>query len=131
VIFKLNPSGGQPIYLQLIRQIQHAIETGVLQDGDAMPGIRTLAEQLAVSHNTVAKAYTELEHEGSLELRHGSGAYISAKRGVKSRAERVRWAQERVRQCIEGLLEAGLTNEEIRRLCEAQLLYEAPVGRKR
>lgn len=131
VIFKLNPSGGQPIYLQIMQQIQHAVETGVLQDGDLMPGIRTLAEELAVSHNTIAKAYTELEHEGLLELRHGSGAYISARRGVRSRTERVRGAQERVRRCVEDLQEGGLTNDQIRRLFEAQLLLHEPTAVKK
>ncbi|HEY7338860.1 MAG TPA: GntR family transcriptional regulator [Bryobacteraceae bacterium] len=137
MIFRLNPSGGQPIYLQLMRQIQHAVETGVLKDGDVMPGIRTLAEELTVSHNTVAKAYTELEHQGLLDLRHGSGAYISVKRKVLSRTDTVRWAQEQVREFIARLREEGLADEEIRLLCEAELLYERPVteragaGRKR
>lgn len=135
MIFKLNPSGGQPIYLQLMRQIQHAVETGVLKDGDLMPGIRTLAEELAVSHNTIAKAYTELEHQGLLDLRHGSGAYISAKRNVRSRTDMVRWAQEQMREFIANLREEGLADEEIRRLCDAELLYESPgierAGRKR
>jgi GntR family transcriptional regulator len=137
MIFKLNPSGGQPIYLQLMRQIQHAVETGVLKDGDLMPGIRTLAEELAVSHNTVSKAYTELEHQGLLDLRHGSGAYICVKRNIRTRTETVRWAQEKVRELIASLREEGLADEEVRRLCEAELLYESPAieragaGRKR
>jgi GntR family transcriptional regulator len=123
VIFKLNPTAGQPLYLQLIQQVRHAVETGVLKDGDLMPGIRALAEELVVSHNTVAKAYTELEHEGLLELRHGSGAYVSARRGVKSRTERVRMAQERVRELVLSLQGDGLSNDEIHRLFEAELLY--------
>jgi len=123
VIFKLNPTAGQPLYLQLIQQVRHAVETGVLKDGDLMPGIRALAEELVVSHNTVAKAYTELEHEGLLELRHGSGAYVMARRGVKSRTERVRMAQERVRELVAALQLDGLSNNEIHRLFEAELLY--------
>ncbi len=55
-----------------------------------MPGIRTLAEELVVSHNTIAKAYTELQHMGLLELRHGSGAFIAAKRRGKVRTEQLR-----------------------------------------
>ena len=131
MIFKLNPSSGQPLYLQLMQQVRHAVETGVLQDGDLMPGIRTLAEELTVSHNTVAKAYTELQHEGLLELRHGSGAYISAERAVKSRAQRVRAAQERVRGLVARLQAEGLSEEEIYRLFEAEVLFSAPAMRKR
>lgn len=131
VTFTLNPSAGQPLYLQLIQQVRHAIETGVLQDGDLMPGIRTLAEQLVVSHNTIAKAYTELEHEGLLELRHGSGAFICAKRGTKSRSEKVRVAKDRVRELVESLREDGLSDQEIHRLFEAELFYETTGGRNR
>jgi GntR family transcriptional regulator len=125
VIFALNSSAGQPVYLQLMQQIRHAVETGVLQQGDQLPGIRTLAEQLVVSHNTVAKAYSELEHEGLLELRHGSGAYVTAKRRTKSRSEKVRLARNRVQTLIASLRQDGLSDEEIHRLFEAELFYPA------
>jgi GntR family transcriptional regulator len=108
-----------------MQQVRHAIETGVLQDGDLMPGIRTLAEELVVSHNTVAKAYTELEHEGLLELRHGSGAYVTAKRGVKSRTEKVQAAQQQVRELVKNLQARGLSSEEIHRLFEAEVFFTA------
>ena len=85
MFFRLNAASGQPLYLQLMEQVRHAVETGTLKDGDQMPGIRTLAEELVVSHNTVAKAYTELQHAGLLELRHGSGAYICAPKREKAR----------------------------------------------
>jgi GntR family transcriptional regulator len=131
MMFKLNPSAGQPLYLQLMQQIRHAVETGVLQDGDVLPGIRTLAEHLVVSHNTVAKAYSELEHEGLLDLRHGSGAYISAGRGVESRAEKLKRARDRVRTLVDSLEQQGFAEEEIRRLFEAELFYPALVEKKR
>ncbi|HEY6466927.1 MAG TPA: GntR family transcriptional regulator [Candidatus Acidoferrales bacterium] len=130
MIFKLNPSAGQPLYLQLIEQVRYAIETGVLQGGDQLPGIRTLAEQIAVSHNTVAKAYSELEHEGLLDLRHGSGAYVLAARSTKSQADRIRAAQERVRALVESLEDKGFSEEEIRRLFEAALLHARPSPRR-
>lgn len=129
MIFRLNASAGQPIYAQLIQQIQHAIESGVLQPGDQLPGIRTLAEELVVSHNTVVKAYSELEHEGLLELRHGSGAYISAKKSSKSRTERIALAKERVRTLVKALQRTGLSDQEIHRLFEAELFYRESKSR--
>ena len=114
-----------------MEQVRHAVETGVLQDGDQMPGIRTLAEELVVSHNTIAKAYTELQHMGLLELRHGSGAYISAKGLVTARTEDIRQAQRRVGELIESLHEEGFTSEEMRRLFEAQILNIDQLVRKR
>jgi GntR family transcriptional regulator len=129
MIFRVNSSSGQPLYLQLMEQVRHAVETGVLQDGDLMPSIRTLAEELVISHNTVAKAYLELQHEGLLELRHGSGAYISAPRGAKARSSKLLKAQERVRGVVDDLMGDGFAAEEIRRLFEAQLLHKSTGGR--
>ncbi|CAN5855302.1 GntR family transcriptional regulator [soil metagenome] len=126
MIFALNPSAGVPVYLQIMQQIRHAIDTGVLQRGDLLPGIRPLAQDLVVSHNTVAKAYSELQHEGLIELRHGSGAYISARRRSAPPAEAVRRAQQRVRGVVAALLEDGFAEEPIRRLFEAELLNALP-----
>jgi GntR family transcriptional regulator len=131
VTFKLNPQAGQPLYLQLMQQIRHAVDTGVLRAGDQLPGIRTLAEEMVVSHNTVAKAYSELEHDGVLELRHGSGAFIRPRSGSRSRSDKLRLAQERVRGLVESLQAEGLSEDEIRRIFEAELLYpEQPVARR-
>jgi GntR family transcriptional regulator len=129
MFFKLTPSTGQPLYLQLMQQIRHATETGALQDGDQLPGIRTLAEELVVSPNTVAKAYSELEHDGLLELRQGSGAFVCVKRRTQSLADRVRVARRRLRDLIEGLREEGLLDEEIKRAFEAELLYPVDLFR--
>lgn len=130
-MFKLNPQAGQPLYLQLMQQIRHAVETGVLRAEDQLPGIRTLAEKIVVSHNTVAKAYSELEHEGILELRHGSGAFIVPRSRAQSRSERFRNAQEKVRALVEILGHEGWSQEEIRRMFEAELFYPEQLTVKR
>ena len=129
--FKLIPAGGQPLYLQLMQQIRHATESGALRDGDQLPGIRTLAEQLVVSPNTVAKAYSELEHEGLLEVRHGTGAFVSLNRRGKGLAEHVSQAGQRVGRLIGDLRDEGLHDDEIRRVFEAQLLQARETARKR
>lgn len=127
MFFKLTPTTGQPLYVQLMQQIRHAAETGALQDGDQLPGIRTLAEELVVSPNTIVKAYSELEHEGLLELRQGSGAFVTLKRRTRMRADDIQIAHKRIRQLIERLREDGLQDDEIRRAFEAELLYPAEV----
>ncbi len=131
MFFKLTPTTGQPLYLQLMQQIQHATETGALRDGDQLPGIRTLAEELVVSPNTVARAYSELEHDGLLELRQGSGAFVCVERRTRSMADHVQAARRRIRDLIERLREEGLLDEEIKRAFEAELLYPAETVRKR
>ena len=104
---------------------------GLLQDGDQLPGIRTLAEELVVSPNTVVKAYTELENQGLLELRQGSGAFLTLDRRARHRTDCVQHAHRRIRDVIGQLREDGLLDEEIRRAFEAELLYPAESLRKR
>jgi GntR family transcriptional regulator len=131
VIFRLQPTAGQPLYLQLMQQIRHAVESGALHDGDQLPGIRTLAEELVVSPNTIAKAYSELEHEGVLELRQGSGAFVCASRRARSLAHNIQAASKSVTLLVEQLRESDLSDEEIRRMFEAALFHQAEVTRKR
>src|SRR6185503_7938015 len=121
MLFRPNPSSGVPIYLQLMEQVQHAIETGALRPGEQLPGIRPLAEELVINPNTVAKAYRELEHEGLLELRHGSGAFVSEQAGAKKVTNKLRAAQLVVVAAVERLRARGVSDEEIRRMFEAEL----------
>src|SRR6202165_5604533 len=121
MLFRPNPSLGVPIYLQLMEQVKHAIETGALRAGEQLPGIRPPAEELVINPNTVAKAYRELEHEGIIELRHGAGAFVSANARGKKLADRLRGGQTVVASAVEKLRARGLTDEEIRRLFEAEL----------
>ncbi len=128
MLFRPNPSSGVPIYLQLMEQVKHAVETGALRAGEQLPGIRPLAEQLVINPNTVAKAYRELEHEGVIELRHGAGAFVSASPKAGRAAEKLRAAQAIVSGAIEKLQARGLTEEEIRRLFEAELAGLSSAG---
>jgi GntR family transcriptional regulator len=102
-----------------MEQIKHAIETGSLQAGDQLPTIRKLAEDLVMNPNTVVRAYRELQHEGVIELRHGSGAFISE--AVAGQTRVTRKAQAIVQSALERLLALGLTEDEARRLFENEL----------
>src|SRR5215467_88885 len=99
--FRLNASSGVPLYVQLMEQVKHAVETGALRAGDQLPAIRKLAEELVMNPNTVVRAYRELEHEGIVELRHGSGAFVTD--AVVGRGRLMRKGQGVVRSAIERL----------------------------
>ena len=118
-MFRVNPSSGIPLYLQLMEQVKHAVETGALREGDRLPTIRKVAEDLVMNPNTVVRAYRELEHEGVVELRHGSGAYIKATSG--NRARLVHEAQRVMHTTIERLISRGISKEELRRVFESEL----------
>jgi GntR family transcriptional regulator len=117
--FILNPSSGVPLYLQLMEQVKHAVETGALRPGDQLPTIRALAQELVMNSNTVVRAYRELEHQGIVVLRHGLGAFITG--SVEERAKVMRKAQTVVQSAVERLRSLGATQEEIRRLFENEL----------
>ena len=129
MIVRPNPSLGVPIYLQLVQQVKHAIEIGALRPGDQLPSIRPLAEELVINANTVAKAYRELEREGVVELRQGAGAFVAARaRARHGDADKFRGAQPVVAEAIEKLRARGLSDDEIRRLIEAELAGFSKAG---
>lgn len=75
--FKLDPKTGIPFYRQIIDQIKFGIAAGKLKTGEQLPTVRSLAVQLKVNLNTVAKAYRELEIQRILETQQGTGTFIN------------------------------------------------------
>ena len=102
-----------------MEQVKHAVETGALREGDQLPTIRKLAEDLVMNPNTVARAYRELEHEAVLEVKHGSGAFI--KGSVAARSGLIHKAQTIMRAAVGRLALLGLTDDELRRVFENEL----------
>ena len=119
MIPRLNPASGVPLYLQLIEQVKHSIETGAIRAGEQLPSVRQMAENLVINPNTVARAYRELEHEGIIELKHGSGAFI--RESIVPREKLMQRAQTVVRSALDQLESFDLSEDEIRRLLENEL----------
>jgi GntR family transcriptional regulator len=127
--FKVNLASGVPIYLQLMERFRHAVESCLLAPGDQLPAIRTLAQQLVISPNTVVKVYTELDREGIIELRHGVGAFVLDAERHRDRGKEIRVAKNLVRGFVERLQKQGFTTDEIRRFVEAELNLTAEEAR--
>ena len=66
-----------PVHVQLEEQIKHLILTGKFTVGSRLPSIRALAGYLRVNRNTVARVISDLEREGYVESRRGSGVYVA------------------------------------------------------
>lgn len=79
MLIELNFKSGKPAYLQIAEQVKYSAAAGVLREGDQLPSIRELAEQLRVNRNTIAKAYSELEHEGVVEMVQGKGVFLAGR----------------------------------------------------
>jgi GntR family transcriptional regulator len=119
MVLRLNPASGIPLYLQLIEQVKHAIETGAIRAGEQLPSVRQMAEDLVINPNTVARAYRDLEQEGIIELKHGSGAFI--RESMVARARLMQKAQTVLGTALDRLESFDLSEDEIRRLVENEL----------
>jgi len=76
--FEVQPSSGVPIYRQIMDQVRAMIAGDRLNDGDLLPSVRQMAEELQVNMMTVSKAYGRLESEGLLERVRGRGMRVTA-----------------------------------------------------
>ena len=76
--FHLDGATGLPPYLQLVRQVRHALRLGLLREGDQLPTVKDVVARLAINPNTVLKAYRELEHGGLLAARPGVGTFVTS-----------------------------------------------------
>jgi GntR family transcriptional regulator len=84
-----------PIYLQIVNQVKYLVASGRLAEGEELPSIRSLADQLIVNPNTVARAYRELEAAGIVGKRRTSGTYVSAAGSPLARQEQIKILAQR------------------------------------
>ena len=92
----ISSHDGVPIYLQIVNQVKYLVASGRLEAGAELPPIRTLAEQLLINPNTVARAYRELEQAGIVTKRRTAGTYVSDTTSPLARRERLKIVTERI-----------------------------------
>ncbi|MDR2304517.1 MAG: GntR family transcriptional regulator [Treponema sp.] len=113
ISFSLDPANGVPIYRQIIQQIEYGILSGRMKSGDRLPTIRSLAVNLKINPNTIAKAYNELEIKGILATQVGSGTYISDKSPEAEEDARLRKVGEVLRRFIQEMKDLGVDTGEL------------------
>jgi GntR family transcriptional regulator len=111
--FSLDATNGVPFYKQIILQVEMAIADGRLRTGDQLPTVRSLAVDLQVNPNTVARAYSELEIRGIVNTQQGSGTFISDKKVSLPEVERERVLAEMTRSFVTNAASYGFTLGEI------------------
>jgi GntR family transcriptional regulator len=111
--FILDPSDGSPFYRQIIDQIRFGIASGNLKTGEQLPTVRSLAVQLKINLNTIAKAYKELEILGILDTQQGSGTFINANGIVLSDQEKQKKLQEICKEFLTVAYTYGFSKEDV------------------
>jgi GntR family transcriptional regulator len=129
----VTTGSGTPIYRQIVDQVRLAVATGALSPGDALPSVRSLAEQLVINFNTVARAYGELVRDGVLDSQQGRGVFVAnTRRQVYSRAERRRRLQQALDTFVHEAVFLDFTADEIRNAVDEKLaeldLQPKPAG---
>lgn len=77
MIIEIDFNSEEALYLQLRNQIILGIATSRYQEGDALPSVRALAEEIGINMHTVNKAYTVLKQEGFVKVDRRKGAVIA------------------------------------------------------
>ena len=78
-MFQIDNMSHIPVYEQLVGQVETYVLKGLLNPGDRLPSVRSLAGSLAVNPNTIQKAMGELDHKGIICSVPGKGCFISEK----------------------------------------------------
>lgn len=76
-MFVLNQKDKTPIFNQIEKQIIEFIALGILKSDEQLPSVRSLANELGINPNTVAKAYNNLEAKGYVYTISGKGVFVS------------------------------------------------------
>ncbi len=86
MLIKIDFSSEEAIYQQLCNQIILGIATSRYSDGEVLPSVRQLADDIGINMHTVNKAYTVLKQEGFVKVDRRRGAFISVDAANKERA---------------------------------------------
>lgn len=118
MVIILNNSSDEPIYRQIVLQIKSHIMSGELSEGDALPSIRILAQQLRISTITTKRAYEELERDGFIETVGGKGCFVKSQNKDFLREEIVRQTEELMNKVCAKARLGGISLEELGEILE-------------
>ncbi len=103
-------TGKQDVYLEIAEQYKEYIKLGIIKNGEKLPSVRTLAGELGVNPNTVARAYSVLEDEGFVRALPKKGAFVTYGEDASGEPDK--------RDVIYALKDMGVTKSSILRWIE-------------
>lgn len=104
----VSNSSDKPIYEQIASQMRALIMSGELAEGERLPSIRQLANDLHISVITTKRAYEELERAGYIDSVQGRGSFVAGGNAEFIREERLRNVERLLAQALAEAREAGV-----------------------
>lgn len=109
----ITNSAGMPIYDQIASQIKAKILSGELKEGDPLPSMRALAQDLRVSVITTKRAYEILEQEKLIESFTGRGSFVAAQDAEMLREQNLREIESHLQKAADIALRSGVDFNEL------------------
>ena len=117
----VDTASREPIYLQIVQQVREQIARGELRPDERLPSVRQLSQELVVNPNTIARAYTELEREGTLVSRAGLGIFVGHPRNDLTKAARGRRLRDQLDRLLTEAVHLDFSALEVERLFKERL----------
>ncbi|PMP80629.1 MAG: GntR family transcriptional regulator [Mesoaciditoga sp.] len=109
---KIDYHSNVPVYKQIVHEFEDMIISGALKPGDFLPSVRTLAQELNVNPNTVAKAFFVLQSNGFIDSKAGVGNYV-IKPPPSSVDKRLNELMDEMRSLVLKMKSFNLSKEEV------------------
>ena len=118
----ISNTSENPLYQQIKDQIKDAILREELVEGDALPSIRSFANDLKVSVLTIRRVYDELEKEGFITSQVGNGTFVSTSNIELLRESKRRLVEKKMLDMIQTAKSLNISKEELNAMMD--ILYE-------
>ncbi|QDH21816.1 GntR family transcriptional regulator [Saccharibacillus brassicae] len=121
---QINESSAEPLYHQIETQLRSLIVTGQIAEGTLLPSIREFSADLKCSVITIRRVYQDLENEGLLRTRQGTGTFVAKVDTEDREAYRKRIVVEAVRELLDTAKSVGYGLTDLRDLLDETLREE-------
>ena len=115
-MIRLDYRDSRSIYEQVRDGLRRLMVTGVMQPGEQLPSVRSLAMELAINPNTIQQAYRQLEMEGWIATVPGKGCFAVHTYRAQDDARRLSLEQQ-LKELLQELRAMGVSEEEIQTMC--------------
>lgn len=118
---RIDPRSPTPLYAQIAARIRVAVAAGDLVEGNSLPSVRQLSATLRINPSTVVQAYRELESDGFVERRHGSGTFVLGVPEQRRTLERQQQAERLVQDLLAEAARLGVNGDDLKAVLEREI----------